>query len=377
MEEINMKRFSLIMAILIVTLSVAVPTFATGNTSVFSDGEIIYCETFNGVPDTDDLAVIESTLGYRVVKVNTDEDTLGYRITEKNISDTIIYSIKDGKLCIDNSAEGGAYSYLFIYDSDIMKELIKTTYTIQYEITYLAGTQNYCNPIFNWDGEFSFQTPMLRGNGTYRNQVRYTDRESKTNKWYDWDGMGGTWLESMVTENATALLQNVVVRLVSVPDKGVYIYANEYLISEPNEIATAPASCLPGNLPYSAVGLRLQRGASVTVDNFAIYAGDGSKITPDFTAYGFKGLAPVELTTEAPETSKAPVVTTEGPKVTTAPETTAEPTEATSAPAPVDSADVTTAPTSQEKKGCGSSVSAGFIVIAAMIPAAVFFRKRK
>ena len=77
MEEINMKRFSLIMAILIVTLSVAVPTFATGNTSVFSDGEIIYCETFNGVPDTDDLAVTESTLGYRVVKVNTHEDTLG------------------------------------------------------------------------------------------------------------------------------------------------------------------------------------------------------------------------------------------------------------------------------------------------------------
>ena len=60
---------------------------------------------------------------------------------------------------------------------------------------------------------------------------------------------------------------------------------------------------MPGALTGTALGLRSQKGASVVIDNIAIYAGDGSKITPDFSAYGFKGLDPVVETTEAETTA--------------------------------------------------------------------------
>ncbi len=368
-----MKKLSLVLAAVMIALLAAVPASATG-TSAFAPGEIIYCENFSGVPDTDDLAVIESSLDYRVVAVDTS--TLDYKITEKNISETAKYYVKDGKLYIDNSADGGAYSYFMIYDKDVMKDLVKTTYTIQYEITYLAGPTAYCSPIFNWNGEFDFQVPMLRGNGTYRNQVRITNAD-KSNKWYDWDGMSGIWLPSMVTENDTALLQNVVVRMVSVPDKGVYVYANEYLVSAPNEIATAPADALPGTMAGYAVGLRSQKGASVVIDNIAIYAGDGSKITPDFSQYGFKGLDPVVETTDAPETpapetTKAPV--TEAP-TTTKPESTKAPTPETSDNKKPDATTPDT--TAPEKKGCGSSAAVGFAMLAVLVPAVVVTKKKK
>ena len=174
-----------------------------------------------------------------------------------------------------------------------------------------------------------------------------------------------------------SLLQNVVVRMVSVPDKGVYVYANEYLVSAPNEIATAPADALPGTMAGYAVGLRSQKGASVVIDNIAIYAGDGSKITPDFSQYGFKGLDPVVETTDAPETpapetTKAPV--TEAP-TTTKPESTKAPTPETSDNKKPDATTPDT--TAPEKKGCGSSAAVGFAMLAVLVPAVVVTKKKK
>lgn len=52
-----MKKLSLVLAAVMIALLAAVPASATG-TSAFAPGEIIYCENFSGVPDTDDLAVI-------------------------------------------------------------------------------------------------------------------------------------------------------------------------------------------------------------------------------------------------------------------------------------------------------------------------------
>ena len=126
-----MKKLSLIMAVIMAALVIALPASATGASSTFTPGEIIYCENFSNVPDTDDLSVIEASLGYKVVAVDTS--TLDYTMTEKNISAAIKYSVKDGKLCVDNTADDCAYSYLYIYDSDSMKDLVKTTYTVQYE----------------------------------------------------------------------------------------------------------------------------------------------------------------------------------------------------------------------------------------------------
>ena len=123
---------------------------------------------------------------------------------------------------------------------------------------------------------------------------------------------------------------------------------------------------MPGALTGTALGLRSQKGASVVIDNIAIYAGDGSKITPDFSAYGFKGLDPVVETTEA-ETTAAPV--TSKPTTTKA-NTTKAPEPATKAP------DVTTK-SPETKKGCGSSAAVGFVILAALVPAAVITRKKK
>ena len=241
------------MAVIMAALVIALPASATGASSTFTPGEIIYCENFSNVPDTDDLSVIEASLGYKVVAVDTS--TLDYTMTEKNISAAIKYSVKDGKLCVDNTADDCAYSYLYIYDSDSMKDLVKTTYTVQYEITYVAGPTAYCSPILNWDGEFTHQVPMFRGNGTYRNQVRYITSDKKT-QWKDWDGMSDTWLPSPIWESDTSLIQNVTVRLVSVPDKGIYIYANQYLVSAPSDIASAKSDLMPGALTGTALGLR-------------------------------------------------------------------------------------------------------------------------
>lgn len=365
---IIIKKLSLIMAVIMAALVIALPASATGASSTFTPGEIIYCENFSNVPDTDDLSVIEASLGYKVVAVDTS--TLDYTMTEKNISAAIKYSVKDGKLCVDNTADDCAYSYLYIYDSDSMKDLVKTTYTVQYEITYVAGPTAYCSPILNWDGEFTHQVPMFRGNGTYRNQVRYITSDKKT-QWKDWDGMSDTWLPSPIWESDTSLIQNVTVRLVSVPDKGIYIYANQYLVSAPSDIASAKSDLMPGALTGTALGLRSQKGASVVIDNIAIYAGDGSKITPDFSAYGFKGLDPVVETTEA-ETTAAPV--TSKPTTTKA-NTTKAPEPATKAPDVTTKSPETTAP--ETKKGCGSSAAVGFVILAALVPAAVITRKKK
>ena len=365
---IIMKKLSLIMAVIMAALVIALPASATGASSTFTPGEIIYCENFSNVPDTDDLSVIEASLGYKVVAVDTS--TLDYTMTEKNISAAIKYSVKDGKLCVDNTADDCAYSYLYIYDSNSMKDLVKTTYTVQYEITYVAGPTAYCSPILNWDGEFTHQVPMFRGNGTYRNQVRYITSDKKT-QWKDWDGMSDTWLPSPIWESDTSLIQNVTVRLVSVPDKGIYIYANQYLVSAPSDIASAKSDLMPGALTGTALGLRSQKGASVVIDNIAIYAGDGSKITPDFSAYGFKGLDPVVETTEA-ETTAAPV--TSKPTTTKA-NTTKAPEPATKAPDVTTKSPETTAP--KTKKGCGSSAAVGFVILAALVPAAVITRKKK
>lgn len=330
---IIMKKLSLIMAVIMAALVIALPASATGASSTFTPGEIIYCENFSNVPDTDDLSVIEASLGYKVVAVDTS--TLDYTMTEKNISAAIKYSVKDGKLCVDNTANDCAYSYLYIYDSDSMKDLVKTTYTVQYEITYVAGPTAYCSPILNWDG------------------------------------MSDTWLPSPIWESDTSLIQNVTVRLVSVPDKGIYIYANQYLVSAPSDIASAKSDLMPGALTGTALGLRSQKGASVVIDNIAIYAGDGSKITPDFSAYGFKGLDPVVETTEA-ETTAAPV--TSKPTTTKA-NTTKAPEPATKAPDVTTKSPETTAP--ETKKGCGSSAAVGFVILAALVPAAVITRKKK
>ena len=261
------------MAVIMAALVIALPASATGASSTFTPGEIIYCENFSNVPDTDDLSVIE-------------------------------------------------------------------------------------------------QVPMFRGNGTYRNQVRYITSDKKT-QWKDWDGMSDTWLPSPIWESDTSLIQNVTVRLVSVPDKGIYIYANQYLVSAPSDIASAKSDLMPGALTGTALGLRSQKGASVVIDNIAIYAGDGSKITPDFSAYGFKGLDPVVETTEA-ETTAAPV--TSKPTTTKA-NTTKAPEPATKAPDVTTKSPETTAP--ETKKGCGSSAAVGFVILAALVPAAVITRKKK
>lgn len=55
---IIMKKLSLIMAVIMAALVIALPASATGASSTFTPGEIIYCENFSNVPDTDDLSVI-------------------------------------------------------------------------------------------------------------------------------------------------------------------------------------------------------------------------------------------------------------------------------------------------------------------------------
>ncbi len=372
-----MKKISVALILIMLCSAFVMPSAAT---SVFTEGEVIYAENFDAVPDTDDLSIIEATLGYKVIVA--DKESLAYTATEKNESTTIKYSIQGGKLYIDFSEkQSSTYSYLMVYDDAVMNDLVKTTYTVQYEISYLA-TPAYCSPILNWDGAFVHQVPMFRGNGTYRNQVRFVDSEGKL-VWKDWDGMSGIWLPTAVTISETDTVQNVVVRLVSVPDEGIYIYANDYLVSAPDkELASAPAEAMPGAMTSSAVGIRTQTGASAIIDNFVIYAGDGSKFTPDLTAYGMTGLPPVTVVTEADtteaETTAAPVVTTEEPI-----ETTEVPDETTAAPgedattSEKSTTETTEPDNTTSSSGCGSSVAFGAVVLAALLPAAIVIKKRK
>ena len=113
-----MKKLSLVLAAVMIALLAAVPASATG-TSAFAPGEIIYCENFSGVPDTDDLAVIESSLDYRVVAVDTS--TLDYKITEKNISETAKYYVKDGKLYITALGRKGGVDASGVFDLSTRK----------------------------------------------------------------------------------------------------------------------------------------------------------------------------------------------------------------------------------------------------------------
>lgn len=243
--------------------------------STFQPGQVIYSQDFEGITTTDN----ESTMA-----------ALGWQInTNLNKKGTANYSVKNGRIYVDNMDAASVDCYAVIKDSDALKAYCTNDYTYQYDVIYRdANTNNFryfsllCNYVV---GSNYYNTVDVRIRGEGYNQAR------KGNAWPHYNDtvcpLRGTGTNSMMyllhgqpyiqPANNSVLYypmtnRSITVRVEMWREKGPTVYVNGMLVSE--MLANTTNWPALRDLSY-AIAFKTSTRLRCEVDNIMVWQGCG------------------------------------------------------------------------------------------------------
>lgn len=343
-------------AILLVTSAAAAPKDEAAPGDAYN---IVYYEEFN-YENTSGNDKVAELLGWKIL---TKSDKTA--VTDSTAS----YSIKDGRLYVENNRSGATDSYIMVLDSSSMSSTWMHDYTVQFDVTltsagnnsrYIALLTDYLESTKGYYNSFH-----LRINGSANNQARHSG------DWLTYDAPGALYAADTDDTDGTftiakkildknydggQLLKNIslTIRVVNEEyDMGprVYIRNNtaggDFILVSRADPEGSQVHGLWRNIGGKAIVLKAGGAVNGYVDNIVVYKGTGEPVWEEIKA---------PETTAEPETTESPI--------TAAPET-----EPETEPAPE-----TTAP--EPESGCASMIGTSSVLIIA-IAAAVVWKKRR
>ncbi len=352
-----MKKTLLCILTVILALSVISPTASAAPRDEAEPGEaynVIYYEEFN-YENTTGNAKIEKLLGWKILSKSAKN-----AVTDP----TATYSIKDGRLYIENNKANGKDSYIKILDDVHMMSTWLSDYTLQYDVTLTSNgdTSRYLAILTDYKDSTAgfYHSFHLRINGSANNQARMNGTWSTFDapgNYYaaDQDDSDGT---STIAKkilgrdfNGNSLLKDIdlTVRIVCEKlDIGPRVYIRNNTADGDFVLVSRAGGDTPTSTAYRKTGgmsLVLKAGGKINgyIDNIVVYKGTGEPCWEEIK---------LPETTEAPETTVAPET-----------EPTTEPTT-----------DLVTEPTPEES-GCSSVIGGASIAI--LLAAAVVLKKRR
>ncbi len=355
-----MKKHLLSFMTLIFTSFILLTTVSAAPRDEAEPGEaynVVYYEEFN-YENTTGNAIIEKLLGWKILS-KTDKNA----VTDP----TATYSIKDGRLYVENNKSGAKDSYIMLLNDTKMTSTWMGDYTLQFDVTLTSAGDNARYIALLTDYKEStkgdYHSFHLRINGSANNQARIGGT------WITFDAPGDLYAADADDSDGTSsiakkilakdydgtqLLKNVDLTIRVVSEKydigpRVYIRNNtdggDFVLVSRSEPGGASVWRKTGG---KAVVLKAGGKINGYVDNILIYKGTGE---------------PCWEVLEVPETEP----------VTAEEVTTAEPeTEPVTEPV----TDPVTEPIAEEK-GCSAAVGSSGILTMAIAAAFVMLKRKR
>ncbi len=232
-----------------------------------------YLQNFYGMADSTDSDAILAALGWT-------------KSVYLNNGGTVRFSIKDGKLICDNLDVAGSIEskdgILTMVPSDVMKMIALDDYTIEYQLTYLDANKSdrYAVIGFNFNEKCSYDTQMIRINGTANNQRRigggtYTtyDNSSKNNLYAANNDTNASYtsLLNKITFGAEKVFTTTATDLVTDADKAQYAPLLGRTLNVKVEVTQSSGPSLYVNdIQVSKAGSNAYWGAQSNYGEFAL-----------------------------------------------------------------------------------------------------------
>lgn len=303
------KIFSII--IMILTASVLPHAVSAAPRDEAKPGEaynVVYYEEFN-YENRSGNAIIEKLLGWDILKKS-----------EKNAptEPSATYSIKDGKLYINNDKSNGVDSYIKILDDVHMMGTWMHDYTVQFDLklTSAGDHQRYIAILTDYKDSTSgyYHSFHLRMNGSANNQARMNG------KWSTFDAPGDYYAADQNDSDGTSTIAkkilgkdyvggmalkdiDLTVRIVCEKlDIGPRVYIRNNTAGGDFVLVSRAGGDTPTSTAYRQTGgksIVLKAGGKVNgyIDNIVVYKGTGEPCWEEIK---------LPETTEAPETTAAP-----------------------------------------------------------------------
>ena len=303
------KIFSII--IMILTASVLLSAVSAAPRDEAEPGEaynIVYYQEFN-YENRSGNVIIEKLLGWDILTKS-----------EKNAptESTAQYSIKDGRLYINNNKTSGVDSYIKILDDAHMMSTWMNDYTVQFDLklTSVGDHQRYIAILTDYKDSTTgyYHSFHLRMNGSANNQARINGKWSTFDAPGDYyaadqndsDGtssitkkiLGKDYVGGMTLENIDLTVRIVCEKL----DVGPRVYIRNNTAGGDFVLVSRAGGDTPTSTAYQQTGgksIVLKAGGKVNgyIDNIVIYKGTGEPCWEEIK---------LPETTEAPETTAAP-----------------------------------------------------------------------
>lgn len=303
------KIFGIITMIL--TASVLMSAVSAAPRDEAEPGEaynVVYYEEFN-YENRSGNAIIEKLLGWDILKKS-----------EKNAptEPSATYSIKDGKLYINNDKTNGVDSYIKILDDVHMMGTWMHDYTVQFDLvlTSAGDHQRYIAILTDYKDSTSgyYHSFHLRMNGSANNQARMNG------KWSTFDAPGDYYAADQNDSDGTSTIAkkilgkdyvggmalkdiDLTVRIVCEKlDIGPRVYIRNNTAGGDFVLVSRAGGDTPTSTAYRKTGgmsLVLKAGGKISgyIDNIVVYKGTGEPCWEEIK---------LPETTEAPETTAAP-----------------------------------------------------------------------
>lgn len=342
----------LLVAVMLITAASAAPRDEAEPGEAYN---IIYYEEFN----------YENTIGNDKVAALLGWKELSKTAKNAVTDPTASYSIKDGKLYVENNKSGGVDSYIMILDDTKMMSTWMGDYTVQFDVTLTSAGNNSRYIALLTDYEEStkgyYHSFHLRINGSANNQARINGG------WVTFDAAGEYFAADTDDTDGTMTIAkeivrrdydgsqvlkdiNLTIRIVNEKyDVGprVYIRNNtdggHFALVSRAEPGVAGVWQITGG---KAIVLKAGGAVNGYVDNIVVYKGTGEPVWEEIK---------LPETTAEPETTTAPE--------TSAPELTEKVTESTPE-----------LPEGEQTSGCASVVGTSGAILIAI--AAAFVMKK-
>lgn len=351
------KIFSII--IMILTASVLLSAVSAAPRDEAEPGKaynVVYYEEFN-YENTTGNAKIEKLLGWKILS-KSDKNA----VTDP----TATYSIKDGRLYIENNKVNGKDSYIKILDDVHMMSTWMSDYTLQYDVTLTSNgdTSRYLAILTDYKDSTAgfYHSFHLRINGSANNQARMNGTWSTFDAPGDYyaadqdDSDGTSSIAKKITGknfNGNSLLKDLdlTVRIVCEKlDIGPRVYIRNNSAGGDFVLVSRAGGDIPTSSSYRKTGgmsLVLKAGGKINgyIDNIVVYKGTGEPCWEEIK---------LPETTEAPETTAAPET-----------EPVTEPTT-----------DPVTEPITEEN-GCSATVGSSGILTLAIAAAFVMLKRKR
>lgn len=339
-------------AILLTTTAFAAPRDEAEPGEAYN---IIYYEEFN-YENTAGNDAVAKLLGWKILSKADKTSVAG---------NTASYSIKDGRLYIENNKSGATDSYIMVLDDNRMVSAWMHDYTVQFDVTLTSAGDNsrYIALLTDYKESTSgfYNSFHLRINGSANNQARHSS------DWLTYDAPGDYYAADADDTDGTStiskkllgkdydgsqVLKNISLTIRVVNDEydigpRVYVRNNtsggDFVLVSMADPEGSQVHGLWRNIGGKAIVLKAGGKINGYVDNILVYTGTGEPVWEEIK---------LPETTAEPETTAAPV--TEAPETEPAVETLIE----------------------EPESGCASMIGAsGGVIIA--IAAAVVWKKRK